>query len=84
MPEAISKVLDDIGPVMELAAEFAEKQSVLFIGRHVGYPVALEGSRLKGWPAHPCRRLRGRRTQARSDRIDRKSAASVCRGPAAR
>ena len=44
MPEAISKVLDDIGPVMELAAEFAEKRSVLFIGRHVGYPVALEGA----------------------------------------
>ena len=44
MPDAISKVLDDIGPVMELAAEFAEKRSVLFIGRHVGYPVALEGA----------------------------------------
>jgi glucosamine--fructose-6-phosphate aminotransferase (isomerizing) len=44
MPEAISKVLDDIGPVMELAAEFAEKRSMLFIGRHVGYPVALEGA----------------------------------------
>jgi glutamine---fructose-6-phosphate transaminase (isomerizing) len=44
MPEAIAKVLDDSGPVMELAAEFAEKRSVLFIGRHVGYPVALEGA----------------------------------------
>ncbi len=44
MPDAISQVLDDIGPVMELAAEFAEKRSVLFIGRHVGYPVALEGA----------------------------------------
>ena len=44
MPDAISKVLEDIGPVMELAAEFAEKRSVLFIGRHVGYPVALEGA----------------------------------------
>jgi glucosamine--fructose-6-phosphate aminotransferase (isomerizing) len=44
MPEAITKVLEDIGPVMELAAEFAEKRSVLFIGRHVGYPVALEGA----------------------------------------
>ena len=44
MPDAISKVLEDIGPVMELAVEFAEKRSVLFIGRHVGYPVALEGA----------------------------------------
>ena len=44
MPDAISKVLEGIGPVMELAAEFAEKRSVLFIGRHVGYPVALEGA----------------------------------------
>jgi glutamine---fructose-6-phosphate transaminase (isomerizing) len=44
MPDAISKVLEDVGPVMELAAEFAEKRSVLFIGRHVGYPVALEGA----------------------------------------
>jgi glutamine---fructose-6-phosphate transaminase (isomerizing) len=44
MPNAISKVLDDIQPVLELAAEFADKRSVLFIGRHVGYPVALEGA----------------------------------------
>jgi glutamine---fructose-6-phosphate transaminase (isomerizing) len=44
MPDAISKVLEEIQPVMELAAEFADKRSVLFIGRHVGYPVALEGA----------------------------------------
>jgi glutamine---fructose-6-phosphate transaminase (isomerizing) len=44
MPDAISQVLDEIQPVMELAAEFADKRSVLFIGRHVGYPVALEGA----------------------------------------
>jgi glucosamine--fructose-6-phosphate aminotransferase (isomerizing) len=44
MPEAISAVLDDIEPVLKLAAEFADKRSVLFIGRHVGYPVALEGA----------------------------------------
>ena len=40
MPDAISGVLDDIQSVLELAAEFADKRSVLFIGRHVGYPVA--------------------------------------------
>jgi glutamine---fructose-6-phosphate transaminase (isomerizing) len=44
MPDAISRVLDDIDSVNELAAEFADKRSVLFIGRHVGYPVALEGA----------------------------------------
>jgi glucosamine--fructose-6-phosphate aminotransferase (isomerizing) len=44
MPDAIAKVLEEIQPVMELAAEFADKRSVLFIGRHVGYPVALEGA----------------------------------------
>jgi len=44
MPDAISKVLDEIEPVIDLAAEFSDKRSVLFIGRHVGYPVALEGA----------------------------------------
>jgi glutamine---fructose-6-phosphate transaminase (isomerizing) len=44
MPDAIQQVLDDLEPVVELAAEFANSRSVLFIGRHVGYPVALEGA----------------------------------------
>jgi glucosamine--fructose-6-phosphate aminotransferase (isomerizing) len=44
MPDAIARVLDDIEPVHALAAEFANNRSVLFIGRHVGYPVALEGA----------------------------------------
>jgi glutamine---fructose-6-phosphate transaminase (isomerizing) len=44
MPDAIARVLDDIEPVNALAAEFANSRSVLFIGRHVGYPVALEGA----------------------------------------
>ncbi len=44
MPDAIQGVLDDLGPVIELAEEFAKNRSVLFIGRHVGYPVALEGA----------------------------------------
>ena len=43
-PAAITAVLDGIGPVLELAAEFADQPSVLFLGRHVGYPVALEGA----------------------------------------
>ena len=44
MPGAIQRVLEDMDPVIELAAEFARNRSVLFIGRHVGYPVALEGA----------------------------------------
>jgi glutamine---fructose-6-phosphate transaminase (isomerizing) len=44
MPDAIAHVLDDLEPVMRLAAEFADEPSVLFLGRHVGYPVALEGA----------------------------------------
>jgi glucosamine--fructose-6-phosphate aminotransferase (isomerizing) len=44
MPDAIARVLADIEPVNALAAEFANSRSVLFIGRHVGYPVALEGA----------------------------------------
>ena len=44
MPAAIAKVLDEIEPVMKLAADFADEPSVLFLGRHVGYPVALEGA----------------------------------------
>jgi glucosamine--fructose-6-phosphate aminotransferase (isomerizing) len=44
IPDAIQGVLDGIGPVLELAAQFAEEPSVFFMGRHVGYPVALEGA----------------------------------------
>ncbi len=44
MPAAITAVLDNIDPVLKLAADFAEEPSVLFLGRHVGYPVALEGA----------------------------------------
>ncbi|HEY5820954.1 MAG TPA: glutamine--fructose-6-phosphate transaminase (isomerizing) [Propionibacteriaceae bacterium] len=44
MPAAITAVLDNIEPVLKLAADFANEPSVLFLGRHVGYPVALEGA----------------------------------------
>ena len=44
MPEAIGSVLDGIDSVLKLAADFANEPSVLFLGRHVGYPVALEGA----------------------------------------
>ncbi len=44
MPDTLRRVLDDADPVLKLAAEFADQPSVLFLGRHVGYPVALEGA----------------------------------------
>jgi glucosamine--fructose-6-phosphate aminotransferase (isomerizing) len=43
-PEAVAKVLESVGPVRQLARDLKDAQSVLFIGRHVGYPVALEGA----------------------------------------
>jgi len=44
MPAKIQQVLDDIQPIKELAARYVDATSVLFLGRHVGYPVALEGA----------------------------------------
>jgi len=44
MPDLVARVLETVEPVSALAHRFAESQTVLFIGRHVGYPVALEGA----------------------------------------
>ncbi len=44
MPGKVDLVLDTVEPVRALAREFADSPSVLFIGRHVGFPVALEGA----------------------------------------
>ncbi|USY19493.1 glutamine--fructose-6-phosphate transaminase (isomerizing) [Nocardiopsis exhalans] len=44
MPEQIEKVLDTVEPVRELARSLADADTVLFLGRHVGYPVAMEGA----------------------------------------
>ncbi|MFD3626647.1 glutamine--fructose-6-phosphate transaminase (isomerizing) [Streptomyces sp. NPDC058698] len=41
---AVDRVLETMGPVRELARSLAAKNTVLFLGRHVGYPVALEGA----------------------------------------
>ncbi|GII24217.1 glutamine--fructose-6-phosphate aminotransferase [isomerizing] [Planosporangium mesophilum] len=43
-PSKVDRVLEQMEPVRELARDLAEAKSVLFIGRHVGYPVALEGA----------------------------------------
>ncbi|MGA5540982.1 glutamine--fructose-6-phosphate transaminase (isomerizing) [Mycobacterium sp. NPDC051198] len=44
MPDMIGRVLAGIEPVAQLAQRFAKSPTVLFLGRHVGYPVALEGA----------------------------------------
>jgi glucosamine--fructose-6-phosphate aminotransferase (isomerizing) len=44
IPDKIQTILDGAGPLRELARSMANEQSVLFLGRHVGYPVALEGA----------------------------------------
>ena len=44
VPEAITTLLGEMDPVLKLAADFADERVVLFLGRHVGYPVALEGA----------------------------------------
>ncbi|MGN6250562.1 MAG: glutamine--fructose-6-phosphate transaminase (isomerizing) [Marmoricola sp.] len=44
MPEHVQAVLDDAEKVYALARELAGAKSVLFLGRHAGFPVALEGA----------------------------------------
>ena len=44
MPEAVAQVLDTVGRVRALARELVDAKVVLFLGRHVGFPVALEGA----------------------------------------
>lgn len=45
MPDKIQSVLDGIEPVYKLARQMAlSEDAVFFLGRHVGYPVALEGA----------------------------------------
>jgi glutamine---fructose-6-phosphate transaminase (isomerizing) len=44
IPAKMQKVLDGIGQVADLARDFIDRRSLLFLGRHVGYPVALEGA----------------------------------------
>ncbi len=43
-PEKIQQVLQSLDQITDLAARFVDTKSVLFLGRHVGYPVALEGA----------------------------------------
>ncbi|CAM3797056.1 glutamine--fructose-6-phosphate transaminase (isomerizing) [Smaragdicoccus niigatensis] len=44
MPKLIAKVVENGDRVREIARELSTATTVLFLGRHVGYPVALEGA----------------------------------------
>ena len=44
LPAKVDQVLETMEPVRDLARHLADATSVLFIGRHVGYPVSLEGA----------------------------------------
>jgi glucosamine--fructose-6-phosphate aminotransferase (isomerizing) len=44
MPAAVDQVLHTMEPVRAVARELAGERCVLFLGRHVGFPVAMEGA----------------------------------------
>ena len=44
VPAGIQRLLDEADVVRKLARDLVGAQSFLFLGRHVGYPVALEGA----------------------------------------
>ena len=44
MPARVTHVIDELEPAKALGREFASAKSVLFLGRNVGFPVAMEGA----------------------------------------
>ena len=44
LPAKVEQVLETVEPLRELTRKFKAAESVLFLGRHVGYPTALEGA----------------------------------------
>ncbi|MEU4668983.1 glutamine--fructose-6-phosphate transaminase (isomerizing) [Amycolatopsis sp. NPDC023774] len=44
MPAAVQKVLSTVDQVRDLGRRISDSKAVLFLGRHVGFPVALEGA----------------------------------------
>src|SRR5690606_11911052 len=44
IPEKVQQVLDGAPRIAQIAHWMADTKSVLFLGRHVGYPVAMEGA----------------------------------------
>ena len=44
LPGKIEQILETVEPLRELTRKFATNDTVLFLGRNIGYPVALEGA----------------------------------------
>src|SRR3712207_6566667 len=44
LPDAVAEVLTRMDEVRALGRELADADTILFLGRHVGFPVALEGA----------------------------------------
>lgn len=44
LPAKIEQILETVEPLRELTRSFAKENSVLFLGRNVGYPAAMEGA----------------------------------------
>ena len=44
MPLKIEEILETVEPIREMTRKFKDANSVLFLGRHVGFPAALEGA----------------------------------------
>ena len=44
MPGHVERILEGADDLYALAEELQDAKSVLFLGRHVGYPIALEGA----------------------------------------
>jgi len=44
LPAKVEQVLETVEPLRELTRKFKDVGSILFLGRHVGYPTALEGA----------------------------------------
>jgi glutamine---fructose-6-phosphate transaminase (isomerizing) len=60
LPRLVSTALDRVGDVDDVAAKLTDARDFFFLGRHVGFPVALEGAlklkelaylRAEGYPA---------------------------------
>ena len=44
LPSKVEQILETIEPLRELTRKFKSAESILFLGRHVGFPTALEGA----------------------------------------
>jgi glucosamine--fructose-6-phosphate aminotransferase (isomerizing) len=44
LPNKVEEILETVEPLREMTRGYKDSTSVLFLGRHVGYPAALEGA----------------------------------------